>query len=295
MLFGLMGSLFATPYHDNAPNRDSFSVIRIVGAIAERGGFGDSGYDHHATVTYIRNLMDNPYDRGILLYMNTPGGTIYHSDELYLALLEYKAVTGRPVHAYMSVMSASGGLYIAMAADHISANSMTLTGSIGVVSTLMDTSGLFEYIGIRTVVIDSGEHKSTGAMGTVVTPEQEAVMQGIIDEYYDNFVGIIAAGRNMEVQAVQNLADGRIFTARQALEHGLIDEISTWNAALSDFEELTGVSAHYPSLFIEASFMSQMFSRVSGIFPRSESSIAESIIDELPRGIPLAIAMELVG
>ena len=289
-----VGAIIASQETHNVPIEDSFSVIRIEGSITGERGFGDAGYNHYATVHYIRDLADNELNKGILLYMNTPGGTVYHSDELYLELLDYKKKTGRPVYAYMSEMCASGGYYISMAADYIYANRISVTGSIGVYSSMTDMSELFDEIGIRTVLIDTGEHKGAGFPGTKITPNHEAVMQSMIDEYYDLFVGLIADGRNMSVDTVRSLADGRIYTANQALALGLIDEISSWEKALSDFEDLTGVTAHYPFLYTEVSLFGPLFMRLSNIFPKNEVDIVMSVMNDLPPGVPLAIAPELI-
>ena len=290
----LVSSAFTTPDLNNTPIKDSFFVIKIEGTIAGERAFGETGYDHQGTVSYIASLIYNSYDKGILLYMDTPGGTVYHSDELYLALLDYKAKTGRPVYAYMAETCASGGYYISMAADYLFANRITVTGSIGVFSTLLDTSELFDKLGVRTILVDTGEHKGVGTMGIEITPAQAAVMQSMIDEYYDLFVDLIADGRNMDNTTVRGLADGRIYTARQALELGLIDEICTWEKALLDFEGITGAEAHYPYLIIETPLFGQILARISGDFPSTEADIALGGIDALPCGVPLAIAPELM-
>jgi len=294
LLISLVASLFTAPDFNNDPIRDSFSVIRIEGTIIGERAFNEAGYDHQATLNYIRGLIYNPHDKGILLYMNTPGGTVYHSDELYLALYDYKVNTGRPVYAYMAETCASGGYYISMAADYIFANRITVTGSIGVFSTLLDTSELFDKLGVRTILVDTGEHKGVGTMGVEITPAQAAVMQSMIDEYYDLFVDLIAAGRNMDNTTVRGLADGRIYTARQALELDLIDEICTWEKALFDFEGITGTEAHYPYLIIETPLFGQILARISSDFPNTEADIALGGIDALPCGVPLAIAPELM-
>ncbi|MCL2576998.1 MAG: signal peptide peptidase SppA [Defluviitaleaceae bacterium] len=277
----------------NIPAGESFSVIKIEGIIFNERGFGEGGYDHDATIQYIQKLADNPDNKGILLYMNTPGGTIYHSDEMYFALMDYKQETGRPVHAYMSTVCASGGVYISMAADYITAGRTSMTGSIGVVMTVYDTEELFEKLGIRTVAIDSGEHKSAGAMGLEITTQQEAVFQSIIDENFNTFVELIVAGRNLDEQVVRGFADGRLLAPRQALDIGLIDEVGTWDKALSDFEALTGVSAYYPSLS-SYSFMGSFFSQASSIFPRSETEIALSELRRFPSGVPLVVAPDFI-
>jgi len=295
MLIGVVGSFFVEPVYSTRPEWSSFSVISIEGTIAGERTFGEGGYDHAATLDYIRALAYNSYDRGILLYMNTPGGTVYHSEELRLALLEYKKISGRPVYVYMAEVCASGGYWISMAADHVAANQMTITGSIGVVSTYLDMSELFENLGIRTVVIDTGEHKSTGTMGVEITQSQEAVIRSMIDEYKEIFLELVADGRNMDMQTTRTIADGRIYTASQALDLRLIDEIKGWDTAVSDFEALTGVPAFYPYLVADTSFWGALGEMASRVFPRSEADIALSAIEALPRGVPLVVAPELAG
>jgi len=289
MLIAAIGTLFAEPVYQVTPFSEFFSVIPIEGSIIGVRSFGDYGYDHFTVVGYIQSLIDNPHDRGILLYMNTPGGTVYHSEEIRLAILEYKEATGRPVYVYMAEMCASGGYWISMAADRLIANRISITGSIGVVSTYFDTSELFDKLGIRTVVIDTGENKSVGAPGVAITPAQEAVIRSVIDEYKDLFIEVVADGRNMNKDTVRNIADGRIYTAQQAYDLGLIDEINGWDNTLTIFEELTGAHAYYPNVYADTSFWG-MFAKISlRIFPRSEADIALSAMDDLPRGVPLVI------
>jgi protease-4 len=253
----------------------------------------DAGYDHQATLKYIKELTENSHDKGILLHMDSGGGSMYHSDELYLALAQYKEKTGRPVHVYMSTMCASGCYWISMVADSIMANLVTLTGSLGVVISLTDMSGLFENLGLRAVPIDSGEHKSAGAVGTEITPEQEAVFQDITDEYYEMFVELIAKGRSMDVETVRELADGRIYSAQQALELDLIDEIGNWEKALADFKAKTGAPAHNPDIS-GGSSMGRLGTWISSLRSRDTDGIVLSKFDVLPRGVPLLVAPELV-
>jgi protease-4 len=292
-----IGALFAgtAPVSSSGPPSDSFSVISINGVIVGERSFAETGYDHRATVKYIKELADNPRDKGILLYMDTPGGTVFHSDELYLALMGYKEKTGRPVYAYMSELCASGGFYISMAADYIFANRITMTGSLGVVSTMFDTSELFDNIGIRTVIIDTGEHKAAGSLGTVITPRQEAVLREMADEFYGLFVELIAAGRKMDEQTVRGLADGRIYTAGQALRHGLIDEISGWDTVLEEFQSKTGVKAYFPDLSTETTFMAQLLARVPNASTGGIHDFPLMGAGSLPKGVPLVVAQEFLN
>ena len=295
MLLALIGSFFGEPMGTAGPSYDSFSVVKINGTIVGERSFSDAGYDHKATIRYINDLAKNPRDRGILLFMDTPGGTVFHSDELYLTLMEYKETTGRPVYAYMSELCASGGYYVTAAADYIIANRITTTGSLGVISTMFDTSELFDNLGIRTVIIDTGEHKGTGSFGTVITPQQEAVLRERTDEYYSIFVDLIATGRDMDKQTVRRLADGRLYTARQAEENGLIDEVGDWKTALESFEELTGVNAYAPHLSVEPSFMGQLLARSPRVLPSTAQDVALTGINTLPKGVPLAVAQEFLN
>lgn len=212
---------------ENKPMREGnvIDTLYVQGTIAE----GDGDYNHSWTINRINELMDDNQNKGIFLYVNSPGGGIYESDELYLKLKEYKEVTKRPVYAYMAQTAASGGLYVCMAADKIYANRMTMTGSIGVIMSMTDTTGLQELLGIKTENIVSGKNK---AMGNPLTDEQREILQIMIDESYDIFVDVVAEGRSLPREKVKELADGRIYSALQAKELKLIDEVGTLEEAM---------------------------------------------------------------
>ena len=160
--------------------------------------------------------------------MNSPGGSVSTSDELYLKIKEYKDKTRRPVVAYFDNMAASGGYYISAIADKIIANRNCWTGSIGVtIGNMYDVTGLLEKMGIKAKAITSGPNKAMGDPLSGLTEEQEEIFRGLVDEAYEQFVGIVAEGRHMDVELVKKLADGRIYTARQGMENHLIDDIMT--------------------------------------------------------------------
>lgn len=138
----------------------------------------------------------------------------------------------------MQSMAASGGYYISAPCDKIYANRNCWTGSIGVtLGTMYDVSELLDALGIKTKTITSGANKSMGSSASEMTREQEKIFQSIVDEAYEQFVGIVAEGRDMKVSKVKKLADGRIYTAKQALENGLIDEIGTFDEAAQDMKD----------------------------------------------------------
>lgn len=216
---------------------DHITVINIKGVIsdANEGTFGASTtYDHQFTLKTIEEAMKNRSNKGIMLFVESPGGGVYESDEVYIKLKEYKEKTNRPVYTYMASMAASGGYYISAPSDAIYANRNCWTGSIGVtIGTFYDISGLLEKHGIKTVTITSGANKAMGSMTSPMTEEQMAIFQSLVDEAYDQFVAVVAEGRKMSVDQAKAIADGRIYTAKQAKEIGLVDKIATFNEAKS--------------------------------------------------------------
>lgn len=186
------------------------------------------GYQHYWTLDQLDQLIADNDNRGLFFYVDSPGGTIYHSDELYLAIKDYQKETGRPVCVYMGPYGASGAYYFSTAADRIYANRNTLTGSIGVtMGTYFDFSDTLDKLGIKTHTVDTGEMKSVGNGTDELTSSQKEYLQGLVDESYEQFVGIISEEREIPLDDVKKLADGRLYTAKQALELNLIDEIGS--------------------------------------------------------------------
>ena len=173
-----------------------------------------------------------------MLTVDSPGGGVYESDEVYLALCDYTEHTGRPVYAYMATLAASGGYYISCAAETIYANRNTLTGSIGVIaSQSVDMTELLKKLGVKVETITAGKNKNMLNINSPLTDEQRAVMQSIADEAYEQFTAIVAKSRDMKIGEVKKLADGRIYTASQAKKNGLVDEIGTWEDALASLRQ----------------------------------------------------------
>lgn len=271
---------------------DSFAVINVVGTIENASGdalgLNQPSYHHNETLNYVEQLQQDDSNKGIFLYFNTGGGGVYESDELYLALMEYKQVTGRPIWAYFGPTAASGGYYIAMAADHIIANRNTTTGSIGVIMSYTDVSGLYDKLGLKTVYITSGANKSMGASDLPLTDEQRAIYQSVVDEAYNQFVGIVCEGRGMDEARVRQLADGRIYTAQQALDNGLIDGIGDYDQALSDFADLTGADPYYTD-FSQSTLLTQLLGAVEAVLPKSDNQVLEELAKTAENGVPMYV------
>ncbi len=232
----LTGSIFSSS--DNSVTtdfgHDYIGVVDINGTISEDS---NSTYNHRYILNAIDAMIADDKNKGMILYLDTPGGSVFASDELYFKIKEYQEKTKRPVYSSMQSMAASGGYYISAPCDKIYANRNCWTGSIGVtLGTMYDVSELLDALGIKTKTITSGANKAMGSSVEEMTEEQEEIFQSLVDEAYEQFVGIVAEGRDMKVSEVKKLADGRIYTAKQALSKGLIDEIGTFEEAAEDMK-----------------------------------------------------------
>lgn len=216
-------------------------VDDVISTSSESSLFASSSYNHSYTISTVIDLMDDQDNIGILLCINTPGGSVYATDELYLILQEYREYTGRPVYSYCMEMAASGGYYLAAGTDKIIMNRNCTTGSIGVTAgTHIDISGFLEKQGITATQIHVGDNKAIGDMMAPFTDEHMEIYQSVLQETYDQFVDIIVEGRQLKREDVIAMADGRIFSPKQALGNGLIDEIGTYAEACNIFIEDRG-------------------------------------------------------
>lgn len=215
---------------------DFIGVLFIEGTISDDDSSGT--YSHEYALDAVDGMMENDKNKGLMLYVNTPGGGVYESDELYLKIKEYQDSTDRPVYAYFADQATSGGYYISAPADRIAANRNCWTGSIGVtIGNLYDISGLLEKYGIKVTTITSGKNKAMGDITGTLTDEQKKIFQSLVDESYDQFVGIVSEGRNLDETYVRTIADGRIYTANQAKRLELVDVIvNTYDEAVEDMK-----------------------------------------------------------
>ncbi len=218
------------------------SIVRVEGVIAS----GDPPVDPFSTPTgaysgvvvdHLRQAEEDPDVKAVVLRVDSPGGSVVGSDEIYQQVL----AMNKPVIASMGELAASGGYYVSAPADEIFANPGTLTGSIGVISQFINIEGLLEEYGVEVTTIKSGEFKDIGSLFRSMSDEEQASWQAIIDETYEEFVQIVAEGREMPIDEVKKLADGRIYTGRQALELGLVDQLGNLSAAIRHAAELGGI------------------------------------------------------
>jgi protease IV len=221
--------------------------IPVVGAIVREapGGFFGPGLDPvESVLRMVRAATNDESVQAILLEIDSPGGGVTASDEIHRALLVFRAsAPNRRVVALFGDIAASGGYYIATAADHIVAHPTTITGSIGVLISTINLKDFGEKTGIKGVTIKSGVHKDLLNPFEHLDAAQRAILQGVIDDMQDRFVGLVAEGRNLAPEQVRELADGRIFSAREALDAQLIDEIGYWDDAVATACRLVGVES----------------------------------------------------
>lgn len=271
-------------YTMNTPHKDYVAVVKIEGTIQQQTETSlfetAAGYQHDTTMEYVDHLMNDPYNVGILLYVDSPGGTVYEADEMYRKLIEYKEITGRPIWDYMAHYAASGGYYISAAADKIYANTNTITGSIGVIMSGYDLTGLYEKLGIKYFSITSGENKDSSQL----TEEQIAIYQTQVDEIYQEFVNVVAQGRGMDTETVKALADGRTYTAKQAVENGLVDEIASYEDVKSVVAGEAGTDTFF-ELKSNSSTLASLLGKVKEAIPKSEAQVLSELAEEKHGGL----------
>jgi protease IV len=181
--------------------------------------------------------------KGIILRIDTPGGEVTSTDMIYHEIMDFKNRTGIPVVASMMGLTCSGGYYIACSADQVFAHPTTITGSIGIIARFPKLVGLANKIGYKEEIIATGEMKAMGHPLREMTPEARAIVEKSIDSLYERFLGVIRSGRDeyKTIEQVQTIADGRIYTAQQALDLKLIDRVAYLSEAIEFTKETAGI------------------------------------------------------
>ncbi|MDO5301578.1 MAG: signal peptide peptidase SppA [Tissierellia bacterium] len=223
---------------EGSDSDNQIAVLRVDGAIMSGTSvpFGSASYDHSAFLAQLKDIGSDDSVKAILLQVNSPGGGVYESAEIHRALEELKEA-GITIYSSFETMAASGGYYISAGSDKIYATPSTLTGSIGVIIASMNVSGLMEKLGIQDQVVKSGVNKDIFSSNRPITEEERAIMQGLVDDMYGEFLNVVSTGRNMPMETLRPLADGRIYSGNQALQNGLVDEIGYPDDALAALKE----------------------------------------------------------
>jgi len=189
----------------------------------------------------LKKAADDPDVRALVLRINSPGGTVTASDIIWREIDGWKRATRRPVVAVMLDVAASGGYYAALAADTIVAHPTSVTGSIGVIMVTLNAEGLMQKLGLAPATIKSGERKDMGSPFRALTDEERRIFQSVIDSLHGQFVTRLVEGRRLPLETARALADGRIYTAQQALERQLVDRIGYMPDAIEAARRAAGV------------------------------------------------------
>lgn len=209
---------------------DAVAVVDIRGPIR---------YDL-SKVQEIESYRDDDNVKALVVFINSPGGGVAASQAIYHALLS--ARERKPVVAFMSTVAASGGYYVACAADSIVAHEGTLTGSIGVIATFVRTQELYQKIGLEVTVIKAGEYKDIGSPYRPMTSEERRLLGRLLDRTYQQFLEAVSNGRGMSIESVLGVAEGRLYTGEEAREVGLVDRLGGYEDALEMAADLAGLS-----------------------------------------------------
>jgi protease IV len=224
---------------------DTIAVIPVEGQILSADN-SVSATRPTVTPEGLSDALDQARDdasvAAVVLEINSPGGGVTASDLMHGSIEEFKESTDMPVVVSMGDVAASGGYYIATAADEILANETTLTGSLGVVIPLLNFSEASDTYGVTQNYITSGEFKAMGSSWKELTPEEREIFQSIVDEDYDGFVDVIVEGRDLPEERVRELADGRIYSGEQARDLGLVDRFGDLEDAARVARDLADVS-----------------------------------------------------
>ncbi|MDO8475080.1 MAG: signal peptide peptidase SppA [Candidatus Rokubacteria bacterium] len=257
LFLGTIWVLMATVSEDGLPTGGAkVGVVEIEGIIV----------DGTAAVRELREHAENPSIKAVVLRVNSPGGVVAPTQEIFAAIQRARKA-GKPVVATLGAVAASGGYYVAAAADRIYANPGTLTGSIGVVMQMANIEGLLKKVGVEYVVVKAGAYKDVGNFARTMSPEERKMLQALLDDVYSQFVDAVAEGRGLERKEVLAFAEGRIYSGQQALALKMVDEMGGFEDAV----EAAGKLANIPG-------------RPKLVYPRKKFSFKDLLENRL--GLP---------
>ncbi|HEC98730.1 MAG TPA: signal peptide peptidase SppA [Nitrospirae bacterium] len=229
LLATILVSLVVTFVGRYMPIGEKIALVRIEGPIVSSG----------STIEQLRKYMKDSSVKAVVLRVDSPGGAVGPSQEIYEEV--GKLVKVKPVVVSMGSVAASGGYYLSAPATKIYANPGTVTGSIGVIMEIPNFKGLMDKLGIRTEVIKSGKHKDLASVFRGIGKGDRAILQGVLDDVHDQFIRAVSESRGIPYERVRKIADGRVFTGRQAKAVGLVDALGDLQDAIMEAASLGGI------------------------------------------------------
>jgi len=251
----------------------TFSLNDKVGVVSVNGII----YDSMEITEQLEDFGRDDSIVAVVLRIDSPGGGVAASQEIYDAVIELKKK--KKVVASMGSVAASGGLLVACAADKIVANAGTITGSISAIMQFANIEELLKKIGLKSSVVKSGKYKDIGSPLRDMTPEERKIIQDLIDDIYNQFVDVIVRDRNIPRKQVIAIADGRVFTGRQAKKYGLVDNLGDMGSAAKIACQLAGRDGKYDLVYPQkkrASILDYVFESAANQFSRSLREKADS-------------------
>jgi len=224
---------------------DKIAVISLSGTITTGGSslFSGSTITPDLVRDYLTRAEEDKAVKAVVFHIDSPGGEVAPCQEILWEIEKVKETKTIPIVVSMGGTAASGGYYISTKADKIVALPTTMTGSIGVIYQVTNIEGLLEKLGIQIEIFKGGKYKDMYWGFRELTPEEEEIMQGMVDEYYEQFIDVVSEGRELSKEEVRNLATGQIYTGTEAKELGLVDELGDLNTAIDLAAELAGIEA----------------------------------------------------
>jgi protease-4 len=265
------------------------ALIRVSGVImsgrSESGLFSGTSAGSDDLIEQLERARKNDDVKAIVLRINSPGGSPAASEEVYKEILRVRA-DHKVVYTSMADVAASGGYYIASASDQIYADASTLTGSIGVIWDITDMSGLYKKVGFNPQVVKSGKFKDIGSPNRPLTPDERALLQGIVMETYGQFVKAVSDGRHIPVEDVKKIADGRVFTGSQAIRVKLVDKLGGLHETVRAAGRASGIRGEPKVIeYKRHRGFSDIFSTESErASSDAERAIGKQLIDQLVNG-----------
>ena len=244
---------------------DKIAIIEIRGVIAQSSGI----------IEEIQQYAEEDEVKAIIFRIDSPGGGVGPSQEIHREILKMKTKSKKKVVASMGSVAASGGYYIACASDLIIANPGTITGSIGVLMEFTNIEELFKKIGIKGIVLKSGEHKDIGSPFREMTPDERRIIQTVIDNVHQQFIQAVAEGRKLDRTKVVEIADGRILTGEQAKQLGLVDQMGNLQDAIEVTAKMAGIEGK-PTII----YPKKRFSLLGLLVKETTSAVLETLSEK---------------
>ena len=268
LFFILCLAALAVMFTDNGSSSRVPRSSNLIASLEIKGTISDS----KGFIEELKEYGNRTNVRSVVIRIDSPGGGVAASQEIYEAIKKFRAETEKKVVVSMASTAASGGYYIACAADKIFANPGTITGSIGVIAQWYEYSDLLRWAKMQSIVIKSGDLKDSGSGFRPMTDEEKVYFQSLIDDMHGQFISAVSESRDISEKEVRQLADGRVYTGREAKENRLVDEIGTFQDAVEAAAKMGGITGE-PRLITpirkRSSFFDLILGNAESVFPLS--------------------------